>query len=281
MQTKMRRTYGSRPQKRKLSRSSSPEPTSESTPKRHIFAFLKATSKSNIISTAKPKKLVQVTLDLGQPSTITCPECRMSYTPSQPADTILHNKHHTKYLSGQTLEVPAAMQKSLTEGTNAVWHSGDNYIVRISKRDQIAKKNTAHKLVAGANADLGALEIKHEDLWGERKYQVFLYLSGRKCYGILLAEPITHALQVDNSDFPIILDEPEQSARMGISRIWTDGSQRRDGIATRLLSVSQKVFWPLAPIKKKEMAFSQPTEQGANLARKWFEREKGWLVYHD
>jgi N-acetyltransferase len=205
----------------------------------------------------------------------------MSYTPSQLADTILHNKHHSKHLSGQTLEIPAAMQKVLTEGENVVWHSGDKYIIRITKREGSAKRNTAYKLLAGANADLGAVDIKHDDLWSDKNYQILVYLAGRKCHGILLAEPISHALKVENTGFPIIPGEVEQCARMGISRIWTNSSQRREGIATRLLNVAQKIFWPLAPIIKEEIAFSQPTEQGANLARKWFGREMDWLVYND
>jgi hypothetical protein len=34
-------------------------------------------------------------------------------------------------------------------------------------------------------------------------------------------------------------------------------------------------------VDKERVAFSQPTESGGNLARKWFGRQSGWHVYID
>jgi N-acetyltransferase len=35
----------------------------------------------------------------------------------------------------------------------------------------------------------------------------------------------------------------------------------------------------MPPIAMEMIAFSQPTESGARLARKWFGKESGWHVY--
>jgi N-acetyltransferase len=35
----------------------------------------------------------------------------------------------------------------------------------------------------------------------------------------------------------------------------------------------------MEPITKDHVAFSQPTEVGAKLARKWTGKKYGWLVY--
>jgi hypothetical protein len=37
----------------------------------------------------------------------------------------------------------------------------------------------------------------------------------------------------------------------------------------------------LEPMTKDQVAFSQPTDAGARLARKWTGKKYGWLVYID
>jgi N-acetyltransferase len=102
-------------------------------------------------------------------------------------------------------------------------------------------------------------------------------------------------------------------AKLGISRIWTAPAHRGQGIANSLLdqaikhyndrvsehnstksidadpsqqdSVAEKpkqeTADTLAMISKDQVAFSQPTDAGAKLARKWFGKRYGWLVYVD
>jgi N-acetyltransferase len=66
---------------------------------------------------------------------------------------------------------------------------------------------------------------------------------------------------------------------MGISRIWVSKCARKQGIAKRLLRFAAKRFIYHFNIPKEQIAFSQPTESGTRLARKWFGKESGWLVY--
>jgi len=99
-------------------------------------------------------------------------------------------------------------------------------------------------------------------------------------------------------------------AFLGISRIWTSPSHRGQGIAQSLLDRALEHYntrvvkhdrtnqaavdsskvdsdpTPQAPsrqvmdlITKDHVAFSQPTEVGAKLARKWTGKNYGWLVY--
>ena len=75
-----------------------------------------------------------------------------------------------------------------------------------------------------------------------------------------------------------ICDE-DSAAMLGISRIWTSDSSRRQGIARRLLDCAIENFEFAISIPKDKVAFSQPTESGAKLARSWFGKDNGWLVY--
>ncbi|OQO08200.1 hypothetical protein B0A48_06995 [Cryoendolithus antarcticus] len=98
-------------------------------------------------------------------------------------------------------------------------------------------------------------------------------------------------------------------AKMGISRIWTSPTQRGQGIAIALLDRARshfdgqirphesntrhdlppsEIMYGASPVEgarpgisKADVAFSQPTEMGARLARKWCGRTYGWLVYAD
>ncbi|RMZ89801.1 hypothetical protein DV736_g2968, partial [Chaetothyriales sp. CBS 134916] len=98
----------------------------------------------------------------------------------------------------------------------------------------------------------------------------------------------------DKSTLPAALPSPPMSsapssaiatsqdtvpAIVGVSRIWTSKAFRRMGIANNLLECVMNKFIYGMDIEKTEMAFSQPTESGAALARGWFGHDNGWCVY--
>lgn len=109
---------------------------------------------------------------------------------------------------------------------------------------------------------------------------------------------------------PIQLSAMKYPALIGVSRIWTSPSHRHQNIATTLLNTAlidhnQRAkrsqlkiengdlsAYPRAvqvghlqslgnDLGKEDLAFSQPTEAGARLARKWFGKPYGWMVYVD
>ncbi|KAL0259934.1 hypothetical protein SLS55_005677 [Diplodia seriata] len=81
-------------------------------------------------------------------------------------------------------------------------------------------------------------------------------------------------------------------ADLGISRIWVSSLHRRHGIAIALLDAAARDFCAYrceendggggeerkGPLKER-IAFSQPTDSGSRLARRWFGAETGWGVY--
>lgn len=131
---------------------------------------------------------------------------------------------------------------------------------------------------------------------GSDRFKVYLYIQSNKCIGACLAERITEAYTVeDDADAAelaggavparesssISISTIAHPAILGISRIWTSNLHRKQGIATRLLDVTRSDFLYGMTIEKGAVAFSQPTESGGRLARKWFGRRAGWHVYID
>ena len=132
------------------------------------------------------------------------------------------------------------------------------------------------------------------------RYKVYLYIQGAKCVGTCLAERIQEAFPVldapcggdaaaetagqlpaDVNSSSISISETPKPAMLGISRIWTSKSHRQQAIATTLLNSARAHFLYGMTIDKEKVAFSQPTESGGRLAKKWFGREFNWLVYMD
>jgi len=128
------------------------------------------------------------------------------------------------------------------------------------------------------------------------RFKIYLYIRGNKCVGACLAERIWEAYKVlDPTGSPdqehgdavaphsssISISTDSDPVALGISRIWTSNQHRKKGIATRLLDIARSDFIYGLHIEKARVAFSQPTESGGNLARKWFDCQAGWHVYVD
>jgi N-acetyltransferase len=88
----------------------------------------------------------------------------------------------------------------------------------------------------------------------------------------------------DTSSFPsssISITEATYPAVVGVSRIWTSRAFRHKGIANNLLECVTSQFIYGMEIEPHQVAFSQPTESGAALARAWFGEPDGWAVYRE
>lgn len=128
------------------------------------------------------------------------------------------------------------------------------------------------------------------------RFKMYLYLRGSKCVSACLMERIWEAYAVlDQNDAfeqacqlpttpqssSISISTASDPAILGISRIWTSNQYRKQGVATRLLDTARSNFLYGLNVEKEKIAFSQPTESGGNLARRWFGRDAGWHVYID
>ncbi|KAJ9611656.1 hypothetical protein H2200_004840 [Cladophialophora chaetospira] len=296
----------------------------------------------------KQQKLVQTVLDLGQSQLpVTCPQCQMSYTPSLPEDTHLHEMYHNRNSSG--IELGKPFLKSAMRWCYQVPQIPGSVIV-VDRKMAVPTRRVVQRVLEIVNKELGSVEIKEDELWSQRvpegendeasggkksdRYKAFLHIVDDRCVGICLAERITKAHKVlpgetttseslplnghfglnrpaspapsENHDenqttishkpqiptpvasptsssppSSISISEETHPAVVGVSRIWTSKAFRHKGIALNLLDCVTNQFIYGLELEPQQIAFSQPTDSGAALARAWFGESDGWAVYRE
>jgi hypothetical protein len=257
--------------------------------------------------------MVQMQLDLVGQHRKACKTCGMEYIPSNTEDVALHKKFHAMNFGG--VDCTKAMVERLRQ--KQVWNGGErSFITVVGRRDALALRNKASDVLKVVNTELAAVPISDEELWGQTRlsastegteadtaatekcdrYKMYLYVQGRKCVAACLAERIQEACTVlaqdKASEQPAQTPaEPQSSCisistaadkvLVGISRIWVSSQFRKQGLARRLLDCTRSDFMYGLIVEKHLTAFSQPTESGGKLARKYFGSEAGWHVYMD
>ncbi|KAL7268200.1 hypothetical protein RUND412_009188 [Rhizina undulata] len=287
--------------------SSSPPPSQ--IPHKSVFNLTRRTPTFTIRKTSRiptaPQRLTQLTIDLGQSIRTSCHLCGMSYHPSFRDDEVLHKRFHAKSVGGIDFLLKSSSVPTW-ESTSVEGGGEKEYILRIDRKSSASEKRKAREVLEVVDSELSAAEISDDVLWSEFKstvgngdggerFKIFLYIFGKKCVGLCLAERIENSYRVleshsntahsDSTKFTeflklnpkgssISISPTAHSSILGISRIWTCSSHRRQGIAKKLLDAARKNFIYGMEINKSLVAFSQPTESGGLLARRWFGDKK-------
>lgn len=260
-------------------------------------------------------------LDLGGDVRKSCKVCGMDYIPSNVEDAALHRKFHAMNVGGVDLGksfVENAKKNQVWAGGDgsfiAVIGRKDSLAFRNKATQVLGVVNTElaavtiedDKLWSQIPVEEPLSRAQHEkgdstktgkkDYSNGDRFKVYLYIRGLKCIGACLAERILEAYAVLGPDdasggnarppvewrsSSISVSKATNAAILGISRIWTSNSHRKCGVATALLDSVTSDFLYGMIIPKEMVAFSQPTESGGQLARKWFGRDSGWHVYVD
>ena len=267
----------------------------------------------------KKPPLTQMQIDLGGEVRRTCRQCGMEYIPSNKEDAALHKDFHAMNLEGLDLGKAFLKDEGIKRIQSKHGSDGETTVV-VDRRNALAARNKVKKVLSIVNAELSAVEIHDDQLWGglpqnasnslnlvtetrnaktrgpdkrKGRFKAFLYLVGDKCVGFCLAEKIIAAYQVidpqaedetsrvvsTTKNSSITTSTTADAALLGISRIWTSKSHRGQGIAFELLDCARGNFFYGMEVPKDLVAFSQPTESGGRLAKRWFDAETGWHVY--
>ena len=154
------------------------------------------------------KPLVQSVLDFGQSlQPTTCAACNMTYTPTVPTDTQLHNMYHNRHSSG--IELGKPFLKSAMKWCYEVAHIPGSVVV-VDRKLSVPARKVVLKVLEVVNKELGSVDIPEEELWSQRavpgeedpearkcdRYKVFLHIIDGKCVGVCLAERIGRAYKV-------------------------------------------------------------------------------------
>ena len=241
----------------------------------------------------------------------------MEYIPSVSEDSALHRKFHNMNKqgvdAGKTLMRDAATNSVLPARRRL---QRNEAILMIDRRSSVGSRNKVKKILKVVNSELSATEIEDKYLWGRMvsitramptrktgneesiegipRFKAFVYLVSERCVGFCLVEKIGSAHRVIDSSVTesaethglgqghsssISISDKQDVALLGISRIWTSRSHRRQGIASTLLECARRHFFYGMEVTKDLVAFSQPTDSGGKLAKRWFEAMVGWHVY--
>ncbi|XP_033729276.1 N-acetyltransferase ESCO2-like [Pecten maximus] len=224
----------------------------------------------------------QMILDAGQKKfgAIQCDVCSMVYTPGDPTDDTTHNKFHQSLLTA--LRFPGWKKERVVQeypdlGSRIIMVLHDDPKYAIKKVDDINK-------IMGQ--ELGFPEASLAFKYG---YKVFLYISDDKAIeGCCVAEQVSQGYAVIGDSQSSQTSQPghrpwccqsePQPALVGISRIWVHCQQRHKGIGSKLLDCVRQWFEYGVFIEKKQMAFSDPTPDGKQLATK-YTGTPNFLVY--
>lgn len=244
----------------------------------------------------------------------------MEYIPSVKEDAELHKKFCNMNEGGIEMGKSFLKDDSVKKlRCDTPLFSDKEAAVVVDQGSSLAARNTARRILDVVNKELGAANLDEDQLWGhidgssgERKvhgkrkadpgierragrFKIFLHLIDHRCVGFCLAEKISHAFPVvsgkvrpdDGEMAPftksssISYSASAEIVLLGISRIWTSKSYRGQGLATKLLDCARSNFFYGVEVPSYLVAFSQPTESGARLARRWFKFETGWHVYEE
>lgn len=209
----------------------------------------------------------QLFLDLGQPLAEICKVCGMRYSQSFDVDIKLHTRFHKFYLKGITFPI-----KRYSKGCEVMGEMSKGYkIYRVWNSDKSSLTfllRNVEQVVDLVNKEMEAACQSREEL---AKLQIFVCLKGdNQVIGLLLIQQISKAyvaIMSDDSGSISIVPNSERSACLGVSRMWVRKEYRRQGIAAKMLSLAGK--HQAHPIKKEQIAFSQPTMEGFKFACKY------------
>lgn len=265
----------------------------------------------------KKPPLAQMQIDLGGDFRKACIQCGMEYIPSNREDAALHRGFHDMNSTG--IDVGKVLMKDVATRLIAPGKKPpreDDAVLMVDRQSSTVSRNKIRKVLEVINSELSAPHIEDDDLWGGlepkvrviptrrrnsevvdsrgARFKAFVYLVGDRCIGCCLMEKINSGYPVvkklvdqrekeettfDAPSSSISISDRPESVLLGVTRIWTSRSFRRQGIAETLLDCGRRHFFYGMEVTKDLVAFSQPTESGAQLAKRWYGAETGWHIF--
>ncbi|KAK9459050.1 ESCO1/2 acetyl-transferase-domain-containing protein [Lipomyces oligophaga] len=257
---------------------------------------------SELTPKSNSKKSQSYLLLSSKPQRITCSQCCMSYDTFAPDDLKLHQQFHDQSLSGVEVLIPRSYTPlaSFDILSSSSKQRVSVYKFRLqdlSKSQHKALKRSIEAAMRLCNVELTAPDEGIADLVNRsfkpttvsspQSSAVYICVGQRilksddkrkrtsstVILGHVITEQILSAYYMATDSGRLLSDETGTpipvSAYLGISRIYTVHTARRLGIAYNLLDVVRKNCIFGMDLESSEMAWSQPSESGSNLALRW------------
>ncbi|ESQ54050.1 hypothetical protein EUTSA_v10027115mg [Eutrema salsugineum] len=249
----------------------------------------------------KKRNYTQFHLELGQSDFLLrhCAECGATYAPGDESDEKNHQSFHKNYMHG----IPFKGWQNERAFTSSSFNK--NRIVMVLDNDSPAHRNKVQEVVKMMEVELGEDWILHQHckvylfissqrisgcLVAEPIKEAFKLIAPHgderqlkkessspstsiQFGNIVLQREVSKRCReseerVDNG--AIVCEEEAKPAVCGIRAIWVSPSNRRKGLATRLLDTTRKTFSNGCVLEKSQLAFSQPSSMGRAFGSKYF-----------
>jgi N-acetyltransferase len=230
----------------------------------------RARTKSKIHKTTHAKTikkdLVQMQLNL-LPARVTCKECGMSYTRTSPADVNMHAEFHKAHLYG--LVVPPSVSNK-----NSNIKACDAPIETI----RLASAKTSETAFVKRVCEMVDLELNSTLPPLNDGYTAYVSVFNGRCIAFLLVQSISTSYPLLNGELD--RDRPMSSV-IGVSRMWTCKTYRRQGLMRRLLEHARTRFVYGSHCSTKELCFTQLSESGEGFLKHYLPQGEPVLMYSD
>ncbi|KAA8498904.1 N-acetyltransferase ESCO1 [Porphyridium purpureum] len=247
---------------------------------------------------ARPRRLVQLYLDVGQKAFggAECAECGMVYNQGERNDEREHSLFHRQALLHKQLQLDDRLIGALSVPPTLHQHhqlESSARILLVPGAERLRKSivDVLERIDSRVAEDMGAMMLLRK--LQARRSDAMLFASIGKCrrvQAIVLVERIERSTRVrveslcsdSSATAPVAFARAQipsvetQPAVCGFYCVWVPASHRRQGLASELLSVALLEFGRRvlpgrsAMLRREECAFSAPTSQGLALARSFF-----------
>jgi N-acetyltransferase len=244
---------------------------------------------TNLPSTSSTKKkLTQTFLDLGQKNfhLKQCSECGFVYTPGKKEEDQLHVAHHDQVLGTRVIKFKGAPPGSTILAKDGVL--GAIYMIR----GAYSGANGVHR---GHPVIVEVSEMLERELGACRGWSrgvdiiMYMYLNtSRELLGcvILDANPVKAyrvcmSGSIRSEEESVITKNntsKKKTASCAVRVMWASKMHRRKKIVTKLLDCARGQLVPGQIIPRKDVAFSQPTQDGARFIMNYTDCS-AFLVY--
>jgi hypothetical protein len=263
--------------------------------------------------------LVQAQLDLGRPTNLTCNVCRFTFNRTVPADVRAHQQFHDTHTLGEPIIGLTTTSRYHLRSIDTGIGQGD-YIVMVDRSSTEGWKNLAMTVLERhVDRELNSAVISASRLWSSiedpaatgqsseasriDRYKVYMYVRryqpklGR-VISLLLAERITTGFETNSiqivadefgpwpsevPNFQTVVSTKAHEAVLGINKIWTLRTSRRNGYAKTLLDEARQNFISSYIIPRVHIAWTYTTDDGANFAKEFLQSQTDYdyLTYDD
>ncbi|RWS03971.1 N-acetyltransferase ESCO2-like protein [Dinothrombium tinctorium] len=198
-----------------------------------------------------------------------CKMCNMLYTVGEITDEKHHADYHDMFVNGLRFSgwKKERVYKYLDDGSRVIAVLSKDPKFMLKKLDDLFK---IADLELNINVNIQS-SVRDSSL-----YLIYVTLDGRIA-GFVAAEGIQEASQLVAEDSMTVSTE-SVPATCGVSRLWVHPNYRRQGIATVLLDVLRANFLKDSIIKREDLAFSDPTVNGKDFAKKYTGKSR-FLIY--